>query len=825
MRFARKGRDKMKSLKVKFSLIFALAFVMLAALGSFFGLTYAKADRQVSISGSSIFITTSDAKVWANRIGEGETAEDYTMFVLTADGDAVNFRQNLAYRWVQNVAAQSEEDDAAIIFEKQEGWFNMEIGFSDNGSGLGFEKYILTFESQQYTQTKDGKSTNYLVFEPSESDDKKVKVSVAHREDDDEDADEAISRAVEIGEVNYDRIKIEFTAQSEGTYTLSVGGLTHNELVFTNIGKTYSKRSSSTVTPVTPLSFTAKFKEGEENAEDNHGYALMTLYNLNGQSFKVTGAKEVTDDGGKHYSGGTVNDDTPPVLCLDKGVPFLKYNGEISFDYTVIDVLTSSPSLTTSYFMLTDSQAKDSAFKPEEYKEDGGIYRKVTDSDDQYMIPHKEHYLPTAADYDTAVYDDNFEVKAAVKVVLKLTDTTSTNGQSTYVLLDWFVDDDYLINLGGDENKAYIAVTTDKLGASYAYTQNGQSNPDESNADWENLKKDYQAEVDKAAKNLKAGSKNYFYLPSVKSLLGDNSTAYEDLTFSIYYNNGSQQQNSNKKSNELSINVNKPGKYIFTVYATDAAGNQMYYYKNSGGEGEKKEFTTGEIWNMYNEKENTEYEDMRKYLPWFEFDVAISEISIDDPEEQSTAYVGSTYTPDSFEINGVSYNTEYALYQFENSLYAKDNGGVAMTYEDFIAGKDNLLKNFRRYFTRIKPASELKEGTDDYDKFHDYNWNGSTLTFTPQSDNAFYLITCTANSQDDGQKAVANMGIAAAPKVDPIKGEDTWVQDNITSIVLLSIAGAALVGIVLLIFIKPKNKGDVDEAVFRSRPKRNKKDK
>ena len=69
------------------------------------------------------------------------------------------------------------------------------------------------------------------------------------------------------------------------------------------------------------------------------------------------------------------------------------------------------------------------------------------------------------------------------------------------------------------------------------------------------------------------------------------------------------------------------------------------------------------------------------------------------------------------------------------------------------------------------------------------------------------------------------MGIAAAPKVDPIKGEDTWVQDNITSIVLLSIAGAALVGIVLLIFIKPKNKGDVDEAVFRSRPKRNKKDK
>ena len=57
------------------------------------------------------------------------------------------------------------------------------------------------------------------------------------------------------------------------------------------------------------------------------------------------------------------------------------------------------------------------------------------------------------------------------------------------------------------------------------------------------------------------------------------------------------------------------------------------------------------------------------------------------------------------------------------------------------------------------------------------------------------------------------MTIAAATKVAPLKGEDTWVQDNVTSIILLCIAGASLIGIILLLVIKPKNKGDIDEII------------
>ncbi|MBD5584760.1 MAG: hypothetical protein HDQ88_06730 [Clostridia bacterium] len=821
----------MKSVKIKLSLIIALALATVISLCAFLFTTLAKAERKVSPSGSSIFTTAAGAKIWASDEKEEDNAH-YTMFALVNNGDSVNYRKDLAYNWIANTESIPEGENPEIAFNGDERWFNMTIGFDKPNETLGFEKFVITFESQQYYQTKDGKTTNYLIFTPVEGNSDLVEVYVAHKTPDDEDMDKAINNETvkSLGQVSYGNIKIEFTDSANGNYDLKItSGSTEltgtGDKAFTNIGKTYAKRSTSTTNPVTPMSFKAIFPteevDGEEVEVSGHGNALMVLYELNGQSFKLDGASKQTDDGGEHWAGGTINDETPPVLCLDKGVPFINYNGEITFDYTVIDVVTSSPSLTTSYFMLTDTQAKDGNFTPV-YKEDGGIYRKVTDSDDQYMIPHVAHYLPVKdTDYNSSVYDENFEVKGAVKIVLKLTDTTSDGGQSTYVLLDWYVPENNLIKLNGDENKKYIAVATDNLGVTFGYTQNGQSNPDDNT--WKEKVADYQAEVTEAAQDLQAGSKNYFYLPSVENLLADNATAYSDLTFSIYYKaNGSNQQATSKKANELSINLNRVGKYRFTIYANDAQNNKMYYFKLNGEEWEKVEFETGDIWNMYDEKDGTDFEDTRKYLPWFEFNVDSAEFSIEDPDEQSTAYVGSSYTPDSFDINTVNYSTSYELYQFENSLYAEANNGVAMLYEDFIKNKATVLDDYSRYFTRIRTTSSLKEGTADYEKFNDYGWNGSSLTFTPQSDNAFYLIVCTVTSKDTQETKTAYMGIAAAPKVEPLQGEDTWVEDNLTSIILLSIAGASLVGIVLLLVIKPKNKGDVDEAVFEARSRKKK---
>lgn len=804
----------MKSLKIKLCSIIAFAVIFAVAVGTVLGITAARAERSVTISGSSIFYTSGGAEVWAHQVnGTDEEGQEqtsyYTMFVLKNESASVNYRHDLAYNWVYNAGEKPEKGEnnemTTPALVEGHGWLNAEIGFEPVDGKLNFKKFIMTFESKEYTQTKDEITKNYIIFYTLEE---STKVGVVITDDAEEELKENATA------LDYDNIIITLSkGENGGEYGVLVKS-GDNEVTgkFVNVGGTYAKYSSSSSSPLVPISFKAEFEN--KNSSDNS--ARMALYNLNGQSFSLSGTRD--SDG--HRTGGTVTDTTAPVLCLDKALTYVGYGKEISFDFYSVDVLTSSPSSETSYFMLTREQAEDGEFDANNYS-DENLFRKISASDDQMMIPHVKHYNPKTSDFgDNTKFGKDLEAKALIKVCLKLTDTTSSGGVSDYVMLDWLVDDAYLAEI--NKNK-YIAVATDTKGVTYAYTNDTEETSDTSDDGWQELVDKYQAEVTKAAKDLKAGSKNYFYLPSAEKLLSDNATRYEDMTFAIYYNNGSQQQQSNKKYNNLSINIDKAGRYIFTLFANDTASNDMYYFK----EGKKVEFKTSDIWNMYAEEAESDFAGTKKYLPWFTFDVEASEISIETPKEQDTAYVGSTYSPDSFEINGVSYKTEYKLYLFNNDAYYNDTGS-ALTYEQFMEQKDELLNDGvnRKWFTYIYATSELTEGTEEYKLYNDYAWNNSSVSFVPQDENAFYLIECRATSTEGGtQEAVAYMGIAAAPKVESIKGEDTWVQDNIVSIVLLCIAGVSLIGIILLLVIKPKDKDldEIEESAENGKKKKSKK--
>ena len=859
---------------------------------AFFRKDAASADRSVTISGSSIFYTSGDAAVWAHEEeydAETEKPEYYSMFVLpknTINPSLISYRKHLAYSWWENSATEKLEDGATeASISKQAGWFNMEIGFEKDHESYEFKKFIITFESQQYTQTKDGKTTNYVMFYPK---DDGVQAVIGGDIENAPDGSEQVLKG---------HITIEFTEAVQGGYKVKVSDTNGNEATgtFENVGGTFARYSSSTVTPVTPLSFKAEY-DGED---DDPEYARMIMYRLNGQSFRIgtyrkadvyeeikdeegnvvdhelkvedfeanyrkyyvrtrdgrgyernsiqtpdpkteyfTYTPGVTDDSG-HWRGGTINDNAPPVICFTNGVSHIGVGKELPFDYQLIDVLASSPSADTYYYMLTNEQAeKGASFKADNYA-DEKLFRKVEDSDNQYMEPHKNHYIPK--DSEIAVYDEeNFKVVAAVKVYLKLYDTrTDSINQTTYVLLDWFVDDNNLVTV--NENK-YIAVANDEQGVTFAYTDIGkeESNPDENtNSDWKALKDAYQKLVDEAAKDLKAGSKNYFYLPSFekieysggkKSLFNDNVTAYTDLSFNVYYNNGTNGNTTTQKNSSLAINLTKAGRYIFTIYATDKNSNPMYYYKD----GEKKTFTASNIWSMREGKKNTEYENTKEYLPWFTFNVEASEMSIEDPGEREAAFVGTKYSSISFDINAVSFNRTYELFRFDNDVYFNDeNGGngKALTYDEFMKLKDEFLDengdNYHpEWFTEIPAASSLTQGSDEYDEFYKYGWNNTSPEFTPQDANTFYVVKLTITSTVDNiEPKTAYMGISASAKIRTLAGEDTWLQDNLTSIILLSIAGASLIGIILLLVIKPKNKGDIDEQFEEENTKKTKKAK
>lgn len=865
----------MKSKKVKLSIIAALAFVMITTLGAFFGIV-ASANRYVTLSGTSIFNVSGSSEVWAHAVTtdeDGAEIEDeddyyyYTMFTFDNSGDAVTYRRNLAYKWFYNTldeidgesaeeggetsdgAEEQGPEENAPVAGLGTGYLKMQIGFEE----INFEKFTISFETQQFNMTKDEKTTNYVIFLPAEPVNDVEKVYALITSDKDvAEKDLADLLEDDITEdyvtLDIDNIVIELgenEGAENGQFAVSVYNVDRKgdkiadgnvqTGAFENVGKMYAKYVSSSTKPVIPLTFKATFAEDEDgNLTEGQTRARMALYELNNQSFVLNrdaeGSVTTTSRSinsyetseGKHYEGGQVNDTQPPVLCLDSGITYVKEGSELSFNYTAVDVLTQSPSTVTGYFMLTEKQLED-GIDADNYNTER-LFKTVTADEDVLIYPHANHVIPEynthynvsvtvdgeARNYGTAFSsgiadgeekNDDFVPTAAIKIYLKLTDTASTGGQSAYVFLDWFVEDEYKLNIGGHD---YIAVATDNQGATYNYGGDKDFSGENAKA----ILDSYQAKVDEAAKNLQAGSDEDFYLPSLETLITDDATSYKDMTYSIYYMvNGTTSSVTNKNASQLSIDLNAAGDYIFTVYATDASSNNMWYIDDDG---EKVEFAASDIWTMFDDEDE---EGLADKLPWFTFSAAYSEITIEDPGEQSTAYVGTTYTASSFEIKGISTSTEYSLYRFNNDLYYEDNGKT-LSYQEFMERKKEIFEGEgRKYFTHIMAQADLDENSEEYEAYNAYEWNPSARSFVPQDADGLYLIKCEVTStQFPTITAVSEyMGIAASAAPDSIKGEDTWVQDNLASIILLSIAGAAFIGIILLLFVKPKNKGDIDE--------------
>jgi len=760
----------------KISLI-TLILALVISLASLLGVSIIKANAAgtVAVNGSNVFTATGDANVLADRQefdpeegGTEKVVKYYTMFSFAYNADAVSYRKNLAYNWYE--AGENGEGLNKL--------FNTEIGFKSTA----FERFVIKFESQLYEKTdKETKSVNYVIFYPVEGEADKVYVKITT------DGDEKLGDGTHTA-IDKDHIVIKFTQKLASGYAVSVaaGGV---EVTgeFKNVGGNYSKSSTSTSSPVYPLTFKSEFKDSEESQT-----AQMVLYSLNGQVFEVTGVSHNEEK--DYYYGGTVTDNTPPVLCLEDEIRYFTLGGEIDVEYAVIDVLRSSPRATLNYYVLTYDQYKNYKSGETDYN-DKELFTEVDTNKDYLLVSGKDKYLPeTEAANTVFAADGKLAADMAVKAYMKLTDVT-TNGESADVYLDWYLADDYKLKIN---NSDFIAVANDKQGVSFNY-----------GGEWENLKAEYQALVTERAKNLSAGSSSYLYLPSPEKLFKDNATAYSDLKVSVYYYNTTQQSNTGLATNNLSINTAKQGDYTFTFYATDAAGNDMYYID---GDGEVKEFGSGEIWNMFKDEDK---EGLYDKLPWFNFSVGYTGVQFEEtPGMQSTAYVGTSYSSGSFKINGISgsYNTVYRLFLFDRAGYYNDHG-TTLSYEKFVEFMDELYDGAetQKYFKEIPSLDGLEETDPEYEEYKDYGWKSNSTSFTPQDSNAFYVIRAeVTDTQYNTDPVACNMAVVASVQAKSLKGESDWLKNNVASVVLLCIAGVALICIVLLLVIKPKNEGDAD---------------
>ncbi|MGN0815078.1 MAG: hypothetical protein ACI4MH_07590 [Candidatus Coproplasma sp.] len=774
--------------------------------------TFASADegRSVVLDGTNVFYAAVDgAEVTVTRETSGEETHDFAYFLIEKD-ETVTFRKSLAYNWF-------EADEQSGSVNKT---FNMEIGFKE----VDFDSYTVKFQSQQYSKTKDGITENYLIFKPEGE---ALALYISQTDELEEDAQASCT----VEYKNDAKIAISFGEYDAGSYEVLVNGEVKGK--FENVSKNYSKYVSSGSAAVTPLTFSAEFDEEAEAS----AAAGMVMYSLNGQSFEIFGAN-VADDG--TVTGGHILDNVAPVLCLDSNVNYFTHGGSIDAEYTVIDVVASSPRSVENYYVLTSEQyeADDIDYErtePEDGKAD--LFKAISSSSTVKLLRDQYTFVPDV-DADAGIVEiDGYKTYGLVKVYMTLKDVTTSNAQTTDVFLDWYVDDEYKVDIYGEDFKNnpdkscnFIRIVEDKEGATY---DKGAATLEEYKAEIERIELEYQSKIDEIIAQsedgkLHAGSDSYFYLPDFSGYITDNLGGYTDLKYTIYYSSSSTGSNASLKYNNLSIALSEANvTYRFTIYATDAAGNSMYYPASVDEDGNVvyEELDKSKIWDK-------EYADL---LPFFEFPVAYRSATVEDPGTQTIGYVGTTYNNASFEIEGVSgtYKTEYSLYVFDRDAYYADFDGAAeLTYDDVVENADALFNNTyiegvntRKYFTTVRPSSSLHENDEDYETQSAYAWNASNVTFVPQSASDLYVVRLVLTDTGlTNQVTEKYMVIRASARANELYGEDNWVENNLVAIILFCVAGVCAIALVVLFIVKPKDKGDVD-MIELDKPEKDKKKK
>lgn len=799
------------------------------------------ADYTQTLDGTRVFYTgIRGAEI---TYSPEETVEEkthaYTMFKIGKE-QTVEYRQNLAYSWKTGPETTVR--------------YSMEIGFNN----ADFERYVIRFQSQQHVLTEDKITENYLVFTPSATAEGSLDMSVVQELEDDTKLTPVATYAV--GQ----HIKLGFGEFSDGKYPLYANGQALSGVYFENVYEPFATYVSSGDTAVMPLTFSAEFAE---DAQDDVT-AQMILYEINGQTFELeTKVKDDDNEYKKDEAGNQVyevqiKDNASPVMCFTQTPSYLIDGDEIGFKYKVIDVIGTSTRATANYYVLTGEQYADNTMDYAKYDySDDTPAEGEEKKESPFITVSSGSSIRVIRDENTFVPKDmiNTGVYGLVKIYYEIADRSGSSAKTENIFVDWYAKPEALVDIatvkGNEQHCNFLKLIDEKEhkpGLTYAQRADleatetdGQETDPVLNAykqSVDKFEKSYQAKIDEAIKNLKdedgnvvgklfAGTDSKFYLPSFDNLTENfdvaNSDDYyykTDYKYSVYYKAKTSGSNTSLDSNLLSINLTEANViYRFTIFMTDSFGNPMRYpTTGENGEIEWKEITTDDVWD----------EDFAELLPYFEFHVSYKEATAEPPEKLSVAYVNTAYSGVSFKIKGVSgtYTANYNLYVVDrnglNKVYKEDNGEI-LDYDSFKANLDKIFENpkYRKYFKTVKPADSLLETDENYEEFKDLNWNATSVSFTPRSVEDFYVVRLALTDNNSAQPDYKYTAVAASVETKSLKGESDWVENNLVSVILLTVAGVCLVALVILVIVKPKDKGDIDDVYSEEVEKKEKKGK
>jgi hypothetical protein len=242
----------------------------------------------------------------------------------------------------------------------------------------------------------------------------------------------------------------------------------------------------------------------------------------------------------------------------------------------------------------------------------------------------------------------------------------------------------------------------------------------------------------------------------------------------------------------MKLTINDVGDYMLFVLFKDIEGNSIQKDQFIlSEEGKVDQLNTAKLGGISKIEENGTVT-----ANGFVFTMKIKDdapIVITPAKVQGKGYLGATYTAASFKIEASGCTVTYKLYyNADKNATAESEGWVEIPAASTITDV-NYNENGYNYNT-IKSIA--------------YNGN---LTFKPNK-TGLYMIECTASSKTTARENVA--------RTTPIKIEDRpivvrpasdWLENNVWSVVFLSVGSLCLVGIIILLCIKPKDKAPKED--------------
>ena len=784
----------MNKTKFRFITILSLLLFITLALGCICTAKIQRGSAATTYDASRIFSQTSGTEIKAYRENGEDDAKAYTAFVIGSE-KTVEFRRDLALKWYSG--------------QNRVEYFNLRFTFP----ALNFETFTVSFESAEEDVTKEGKSTNAVVFKKNGEN---VDVTVKNGDKEGENASNPVTIANAAGKT----ITLSLQdADAAGAENCAVGEF----LVFVaaddaeavkvdklkNVGGYFLEyRASSATVPNLPMSFTAKMPAPEEGKSAESLKVL--LKELNRQSLEVkdgTAAKEgealkVEADGTVEVTGGKIEDNTPAVLVLNEKIYPFTLGQRYSLTYEAIDVCDESVTVNRYYTIV---------------KTTGGVSEKPEYKDSlntsSFFLPAQEN-KESEEEYVCIRFDLNDGRNGT---------RTEEQREEDYVYLSWYAADGAVKEMNEtsetEEDKFYaVKVNREQSGPKYA----------NENADaFDAAVKEYQDAVNELAENASAGDGAEFYLPSLRKLITSDSADYRNLRFSIYFyvegqtSSSSATSNTSLRYNGLKFAMKTKGEYCFRILAADAAGNAM----TAMLDGEEVTVTSSNIWDFD-----------KSQIPEFTFEARYTGAVIEDAGSQKAGFRDTEYSVSSFKVIALDgIEKDYTLYRVDENHLPEN-----FTLPSYSSLVDEAKDGFTAYFENGLPKEEFKDAFDEiqaYDndikesdktdwensdnKFH-WDPTKSSLTFVP-AERGIYVVQLTVTDPNRTlERKFGYQVIEVNNPYDYTPGQSQWLQNNIVSVVLFSISAVLAVVIVVLFLVKPSDKKveEVDLEKLKGRKKK-----